>query len=82
MDEAAGLRAESAVRKWSQGAGERRLCIKGWRVLWASGVFGAGERRPLHKGLAGAARLRGKPRRAGANAGWRLVDRCLRTGDE
>ena len=32
VDEAAGLRAVSAVRKWSQGAGERRLCIKGWRV--------------------------------------------------
>lgn len=26
------VRAVSAVRKWSQGAGERRLCIKGWRV--------------------------------------------------
>ena len=32
VDEAAELRAVSAVRKWSQGAGERRLCIKGWRV--------------------------------------------------
>ena len=26
------VRAVSAVRKWSQGAGGRRLCIKGWRV--------------------------------------------------
>lgn len=32
VDETAGLRAVSAVRKWSQGAGGRRLCIKGWRV--------------------------------------------------
>ena len=38
VDEAAGLRAESAVRKWPQGAGERQLPC-GQRAAGAMGKW-------------------------------------------